>query len=88
VCILESIQDGIQLEIQCELKENIDELEQKRKLGFIWDEASELQKLLAIRNNLDGMVVSTGCIIGAMDERSCVQIKVRKNANVCIESIE
>ncbi|KAG2179539.1 hypothetical protein INT44_006386, partial [Umbelopsis vinacea] len=63
VGIIESIQDGIELNIVCELKENVDELEQKRRLGFIWDEASELERLLAVRNMLDGMVVVAGCII-------------------------
>jgi transcription elongation GreA/GreB family factor len=76
---IESVQDGIELNIVCDLKENVDELEQKRKLGFIWDEASELERLLAVRNILDGMVVIAGCIIGTTSERHCLEVKVCKN---------
>ena len=76
--ILDAVQDGIELNIACELKENVDELEQKHKLGFIWDEASELERLLAVRNVLDGMVVNAGCIIGTTSERHCLVIKVCK----------
>ncbi|KAI9286423.1 hypothetical protein BC943DRAFT_19577 [Umbelopsis sp. AD052] len=78
VGIIESIQDGIELNIVCELKENVDELEQKRRLGFNWDEASELERLLAVRNMLDGMVVVAGCIIGTTSERHCLEVRVCK----------
>lgn len=76
--ILDAVQDGIEIRIACELKENVDELEQKHKLGFIWDEASELERLLAVRNILDGTVVKAGCIIGTTSERRCIEIKVCK----------
>lgn len=78
VGILDAVQDGTELNIVCELKEKMDDLEQKHKLGFIWDDASELERLLAVRNVLDGMVVNAGCIIGTTSEKHCLEIKVCK----------
>jgi hypothetical protein len=83
---LSLVQDGLEVNVECHLKEGFDELEQKYKLGFSWSEGSQWQKLQAIRHHLTGMVLSTGCTIGSNADRNCLDIKVcsRKHLSTSI----
>lgn len=81
---IKSIQDGISLEVECRLKDNLDDVEQKDRLGFVWTEGSHFQRLQAVRNALEGMVVSSGCIVGTTCDRTCLEMKVCSESMVVI----
>jgi hypothetical protein len=73
---IKDIQKGVELQVICLLKENTDDLEQKQKLGFIWSEGTEYQKLKAVRDVLDGILLSEACTIGINSNKICLEIEV------------
>ncbi|CAM0134819.1 unnamed protein product [Umbelopsis sp. WA50703] len=73
---IKDIQKGVELQVICLLKENTDDLEQKQKLGFIWSEGTEYQKLKAVRDVLDGILLSEACTIGINSNKICLEIEI------------
>ncbi|KAG2185796.1 hypothetical protein INT43_002233 [Umbelopsis isabellina] len=74
--VIKEVQKGAEVQVICNLKENVDELEQKQTLGFVWFEGTDYQKLKAIRDVLDGMLFSEECTIGMNSDRICLDIEI------------